>query len=78
VFCTARGEAYFDEATGRAPGFSSIWQRFMGRVVKETRAARFAERDLRAKVGSDAETLERARHILGHADIRTTQQFLSP
>lgn len=75
VFCTARGESYYDEATGRAPGFSSIWQRFMARVTKETKAKRFAERDLRAKVGSDAETLERARRILGHADSRTTLTF---
>jgi hypothetical protein len=52
-----------------------MWQRFMTRVVKETGIPKFAERDLRAKVGSDAETLERARRILGHADVRTTKQF---
>jgi integrase len=75
VFCTNRGEGYFDEETGRASGFSSVWQRFMTRVAKETGIRRFAERDLRAKVGSDAETLERARRILGHADTRTTLTF---
>lgn len=75
VFCTNQGEGYFNEATGRASGFSSVWQRFMTRVVKETGIPKFAERDLRAKVGSDAETLERARRILGHADVRTTKQF---
>jgi hypothetical protein len=34
----------------------------MDRLLKETRVEeRFAERDIRAKVGSDAETLEKAR-----------------
>jgi hypothetical protein len=33
---------------------------------------RFAERDIRAKVGSDAETLEKARQILGNATIQIT------
>lgn len=76
VFCNEDGESYLDEATGRANGFSSIWQRFMKRVLKDTKLKKkFAERHLRSKVGSDAESLERARKILGHADIRTTKQF---
>jgi hypothetical protein len=32
------------------------------------------ERDLRAKVASDAESLERARQLLGHFDARLTQR----
>ena len=32
----------------------------------------FTEHDLRAKAGSDAESLERARALLPHADSRTT------
>ncbi len=48
--------------------FNSVWKRFMDRVLKETRLTeRFAERDIRAKVGSDAETVEKAAHILGNA-----------
>lgn len=35
---------------------------------------RFTEHDLRAKVGSDAESLERARALLAHADSRMTQK----
>ena len=76
VFCTNQGEGYFNEATGRASGFSSVWQRFMTRVVKETGIPKFAG-DLRAKVGSDAETLERARRILGHADVRTRSSSIA-
>ena len=49
-----------------------VWKRFMGRLLKETRVQEhFAERDIRAKVGSDAETLEEARHILGNATVQS-------
>jgi integrase len=40
--------------------------------IKITR--RFKEHDLRAKCASDAETLERARQLLGHADARITER----
>jgi len=40
------------------------------RVVKVKE--RFTEHDLRAKVGSDAASLEKARAMLQHADSRTT------
>ena len=47
----------------------------MDRLLKETRVTeRFAERDIRAKVGSDAETLEKARQILGNATIQITRK----
>jgi hypothetical protein len=37
-----------------------MWQRFMARLLKETKIIeRFTEHDLRGKVGSDAESLER-------------------
>ncbi len=35
---------------------------------------RFTEHDLRGKVGSDAESLERARQLLGHADSKITER----
>ena len=51
----------------------------MDRVLKETAVKkRFAERDLRAKVATDAEAsenLERARKLLGHADARITKKW---
>ena len=43
----------------------------MDRVLKETKAKqRFAERDIHAKVGTDAETVEKAARILGSASPR--------
>jgi len=73
LFCNRRGEGYVNEETGLANGWDSIWQRFMDRVLNETAVTeRFTEHDLRAKVGSDAESLERARALLQHADARTT------
>jgi hypothetical protein len=59
VFCTDEGECYVEE-NGRTTNFNSVWKRFMDRLLKETRVTeRFAERDIRAKVASDAETLEK-------------------
>lgn len=57
-----RGKGYFNEATSLCSGWDSMWQRFMDRVLAETKVQeRFTEHDLRAKVGSDAASLERAR-----------------
>jgi integrase len=76
LFCTRRGEGYFDEQSGQASGWDSIWQRFMARLLAETKIKdRFTEHDLRAKCASDAETLERARQLLGHADARITSRI---
>jgi integrase len=70
------GEGYINEKTGRADGWDSMWQRFMDRVLAETKVTeRFTEHDLRAKCASDAESLEHARALLAHADARTTQQI---
>jgi integrase len=75
LFCTRRGEGYFDEQSGQAAGWDSIWQRFMTRLLTETKIThRFTEHDLRAKCASDAETLERARQLLGHADAQITER----
>lgn len=73
LFCNKRGQGYFNEKTGLANGWDSMWQRFMDRVLAETKVTvRFTEHDLRGKVGSDAESLEKARALLTHADTRTT------
>lgn len=75
LFCNKRGECYINEATGEANGWSSMWQRFMARVLKETAVTeRFTEHDLRAKAASDAESLEHARQLLAHADSKITQR----
>lgn len=73
LFCNRRGEGYLNEATGNASGFKSMWQHFMTRVLKETTVSEhFTEHDLRAKAGSDAESLEKARALLQHANVSTT------
>lgn len=76
LFCNQHGQPLFEEAKGTTKGFDDIWQRFMGRLLAETEIKeRFTEHDLRAKVGSDAESLERARQLLAHASPSTTQRI---
>jgi integrase len=76
LFCNRDGAGYLDEATGEAHGWDSMWQRFMDRVLKETKVTeRFTEHDLRAKCASDAKTLDHARALLAHADSRTTDRI---
>jgi integrase len=74
LFCNRRGQPYMRE-DGTANGWDSMWQRFMLRVLQETTVSeRFTEHDIRAKAGSDAESLERARQLLAHADTKMTQR----
>lgn len=74
LFCTAAGGCYVNADT-EVRTFNRIWGNFMRRALKETKLKeRFKERALRSKVASDAETLERARELLGHADARITKQ----
>jgi integrase-like protein len=54
-------------------GFSAIWQRLIGKFVAAG-GVRFTFHDLRAKAGSDAETLEMAQALLGHASPETTKR----
>lgn len=73
VFCTRAGTSYVNEKTRSTNGWDSLWQRFMGRVLTETKVSeRFTEHDVRAKCASDAESLEHARQLLAHADSRLT------
>ena len=75
LFCTKMGEGYFNEETGLPSGWSSMWQRFMARVLKETRVTEsFTDHDIRAKAGSDAGSLEDARALLQHANSATTER----
>jgi len=47
----------------------------MSRLLAETKITqRFTEHDLGGSVGSDAESLERARQLLGHADSKITDR----
>jgi len=75
LFCNKRGQSYINETTGNVYGWNSMWQRFMTRVLAETKVTeRFTEHDLRAKCASDAKTLEHARALLAHADSRITER----
>ena len=74
IFCSKSGECYIGKDSS-VSGWNSIWQRFMARVLAETKVTeRFTEHDLRAKVASDAGSLERAQELLTHADSRLTQR----
>ena len=75
LFCNRKGQCYYNELKGTASGWDSMWQRFMERVLDETKVKdRFTEHDLRAKCASDADTLEHARALLAHADSQITQR----
>lgn len=75
LFCNKWGQGHFNEATGEPSGWGSMWQRFMDRVLDETKVtSRFTDRDLRAKVASDASSLEHARALLAHSDSRITNR----
>jgi integrase len=75
LFCTREGQGYFNEDSGQASGWDSMWQRFMTRLLKDTDVKeRFTEHDLRAKVGSDLTSIERATDLLGHASKEITKR----
>lgn len=75
LFCNRNGACYFNEKTGRAGGWESLWSNFVERVMSETKVTvRFTEHDLRAKCASDASTLEHARQLLAHADGKITER----
>ncbi|MCW8917180.1 MAG: hypothetical protein OQK24_15160 [Magnetovibrio sp.] len=74
LFVTSQGKPFI-KADGSANAFDSLWQRLMDRVIEETSVAdRFQERDLRAKVASDSDTLQEASERLAHSDTRITAQ----
>lgn len=74
LFCTSKGKCYISDDCS-ASDWNSMWKRFMTRVIEETKVKkRFTEHDLRAKVASDADSLEHARALLTHTDARTTNR----
>lgn len=66
LIATRRGTRYSGD------GFRSIWQRDMARFV-DAGGDRFTDHDVRRKVASDAETLEHAQALLGHASPQQTE-----
>ena len=74
LFVTRQGKPYIDQQE-RCNAFDSLWQRFMDKVMETTGVTeRFQERDLRAKVASDSNSLIEASERLGHADTAITQR----
>jgi integrase len=74
LFCTRNGESYLkdDDTTS---GFDSIWQRAMKKALDlEVIKERFTEHDLRAKAGSDVETLQHAQVLLDHTTQAMTDR----
>ena len=54
---TCPGKPYID-IEGHCNAFDTLWQRFMGKVMKETAVTEhFQERELRARVASDSSSL---------------------
>lgn len=73
LFHTRGGKPYITEDS-KANAFDSLWQRFMKKVLTETKVTeRFTEHDLRAKVASDTE-IEHARQLLGHSSSEITDK----
>jgi integrase len=74
LFCTRKGQCYFNE-DGTASGWNSMWQRFMKRIMCETKVSEaFTEHDLRAKCASDADSLDHAQDLLAHTDNKITKK----
>jgi integrase len=78
LFCNRAGGCYVD-AHGKAGTFDNLWTDFMGRVRAElTKQGKtlehFTEHDLRGKVGSDAESDERAAQLLDHSTTAVTRK----
>lgn len=74
LFATRAGDPYIDE-DGVTEGFNSIWQRFMKKVLAETKVVeRFTEHDLRAKNASDEKDERVASKRMDHSNQGTTNK----
>jgi integrase len=75
LFFNRKGTGYYNLETRKASGFQSIWQRSMKKAIaKTTLETSFTEHDLRAKVGSDIESLAEAQKLLAHTNAATTKK----
>jgi len=69
LFCTRTGSRYTTD------GFRSIWHRKMRSALEVgVLRERFTTHDIRAKSASDANDLERAQDLLGHANNKVTRE----
>jgi integrase len=71
IFCRRDGKPY------SANGFQIAWQRAMRKAIESGRldkSQRYHFHDLRGKAGSEAESDEQAKDLLGHGDVKVTRQ----
>ncbi len=74
LFCNRFGIG-FVEPDGTAGNWNNMWQKFAARLRRETKiTAKISDHAFRWKVGSEAENIERAQQLMGHADKRTTEK----
>jgi integrase len=74
LFCDKRGQCLIDDA-GHAGNFDNAWKNSMTRAIKRTGLQEsFTRHDLRAKVGSDADSEHRAQELLGHSNPAMTRK----
>jgi len=60
---------------GDSKAWDKSWRRSMARAIEQTDLERpFTRHDLRAKVGSDADTEQRAQELLDHTSVSITRQ----
>lgn len=73
VFQNRKGTSYYNLEKRQASGFHTIWRRSMDRALEQTRLAeKFTEHDIRAKVGSDANSDLEAQKLLAHSNAALT------
>lgn len=71
IFCRRGGKAF------SANGMQTAWQRLIRKAIKLGRLKkeeRYGLHDLRGKAGSEAETDEQAKNLLGHSDVKVTRE----
>jgi hypothetical protein len=63
LFCNRQGECYFDEKSGRAEGWNSMWREFCSRVLQETKV----EQNLPNMIyGRSVQAMHQALNMRGH------------
>jgi integrase len=72
VICARGGRPY------TADGFQSAWQDAIAKAIRLGRldkSQRYGMHDLRGKAGSESESDEAAKNLLGHGDVKVTQRY---
>ena len=73
LFTNRDGQCFV--SAGRCQSFDQAWRKSMATAIEQTDLEHaFTRHDLRAKVGSDADTDARAQALLGHEDARMTRK----